>query len=162
MDLQWDLGARATKGYGYKIPKCGSCKALRAIISAGRSGKWGESPTNQPGFCVFEPSKSNTDFMRVSKSPVETQALEFVVLTPTLIWHCSLWLLHIESVFMGCCSGGAGDGKLEEGSAFSGLLDLWSPWIRHNNGNSGPWASVETRLNGCACWNISILWLGTS
>lgn len=45
---------------------------------------------NQPGFCVSEPSKSNTDFMRVSKSPVETQGLEFVVLTPTSVRHRSL------------------------------------------------------------------------
>lgn len=34
----------------------------------------GGSPTNQPGFGVFEPSKSNTDFMRISKSPVETES----------------------------------------------------------------------------------------
>lgn len=54
--------------------KCGSCEAVRVITSAGRSGKWGESPTNQPGFGDFEPSKSNTDFMRVSRLPMETQS----------------------------------------------------------------------------------------
>lgn len=59
-------------------------------VLGGRSGKWGGSPTNQPGFGVFEPSKSNTDFMRISKSPVETQGLEFIVLTPTIVQHCLL------------------------------------------------------------------------
>lgn len=60
-------------------------------VLGGRSGKWGgRGPTNQPGFGVFEPSKSNTDFMRISKSPVETQGLEFIVLTPTIVQHCLL------------------------------------------------------------------------
>lgn len=59
-------------------------------VLGGRSGKWGGSPTNQPGFSVFEPSKSNTDFMRISKSPMETQGLEFIVLTPTIVHHCLL------------------------------------------------------------------------
>jgi len=74
--------------------------------------------------------------------------------------------LHIVIVayrkcFIGCHSGSAeGGGKLEEGGAFSGLLDLWSPWIWPNDRNLGPWASAETQLSGCACWNIRVTWMG--
>lgn len=59
-------------------------------VLGGRSGKWGVSPTNQPGFGIFEPAKSNTDFTGISKSPMETWGLEFIVLTPTIVQHCLL------------------------------------------------------------------------
>lgn len=75
-----------------------------------------------------------------------------------LVQHHLLWSLCIESVFIGCHSGSAeGDGKLKEGSAFSGLLDLWSSWIRPNDRNLGPWGSAGRECNGCACWNIRVL-----
>lgn len=73
---------------------------------------------------VTSTSKSNTDFIRVSKLLVETQSgiRSFdTYFSSTPLW----WLLWTGSVFIGCRGGSTeGGGKLEEGSAFSGLLGL--------------------------------------
>lgn len=108
-----------------------------------------------------------------SNHPNQTQTLwEF----PSRHWKLRVWnswfwhLLNLtpliviamyKGVFIGCHSGGTErDGKLKETCTFSGLQDLWFPWIRSNDRNVGPWASTGTQLNGCACWNIRVSWVG--
>lgn len=127
-----------------------------------RSGKWGEVPqTSLDLVSLNHPNQTQTLWEFPSHQWKES--LEFMVLTPTIVQRCLLWWLHIESAFIGCYRGSAeGDGKLEVSSAFSELLDLRSPWIRHKERNLVPWVSAGTQLTGCVCWNIRVSRLGNT